>query len=198
MNDCLFVESERLKIKKECSDDNIDFNLQKLMTHPSLQMPVERLLLSFLVSRDWFTHIFSQFPGAMTPQFDPTWVCFPKPFISQFAASHTAFSGYVAYDRGCIPFHPFIWSLCRPNSVWRGVWFGVHIPGSPRAFTFHCEFKLGKDICDYTLHTFSTCLWTLLFFLHIFIHMCLHVLLVLLIYSLSKGLHCVKKKANCS
>ena len=45
-------ESERLKIKMECSDGNIDFNLQKLMTHPSLQMPVERLLLSFLVSRD--------------------------------------------------------------------------------------------------------------------------------------------------
>ena len=43
-----------------------------------------------------------------------------------------------------------------------------HIPGSPRAFTFHCEFKLGKDICDYTLHNFITCLWTLLFFLHIF------------------------------
>ena len=43
-----------------------------------------------------------------------------------------------------------------------------HIPGSPRAFTFHCEFKLGKDICDYTLHTFITCLWTLLFFLLIF------------------------------
>ena len=50
--DCPFVESERFKIKKECSDGNIDFNLQKLMTHPSLQMPVERLLLSFLVSRD--------------------------------------------------------------------------------------------------------------------------------------------------
>ena len=50
--DCPFVESERLKIKKECSDGNIDFNLQKLMTYPSLQMPVERLLLSFLVSRD--------------------------------------------------------------------------------------------------------------------------------------------------
>ena len=43
-----------------------------------------------------------------------------------------------------------------------------HIPGSPRAFTFHCEFKLGKDICDYTLHNFITCLWTLLFFLHMF------------------------------
>ena len=42
-----------------------------------------------------------------------------------------------------------------------------HIPGSPRAFTFHCEFKLGKDICDYTLHTFITCLLTL-FFLRIF------------------------------
>ena len=50
--DCPFVLSERLKIKKECSDGNIEFNLQKLMTHPSLQMPVERLLLSFLVSRD--------------------------------------------------------------------------------------------------------------------------------------------------
>ena len=46
------MESERLKIKKECSDGNIEFNLQKLMTHPSLQIPVERLLLSFLVSRD--------------------------------------------------------------------------------------------------------------------------------------------------
>ena len=50
--DCPVVEPERLKIKKECSDGNIDFNLQKLMTHPSLQMPVERLFLSILVSRD--------------------------------------------------------------------------------------------------------------------------------------------------
>ena len=50
--DCPFVKPERLKIQKECSDGNIEFTLQKLMTHPSLQMPVERLLLSFLVSRD--------------------------------------------------------------------------------------------------------------------------------------------------
>ena len=50
--DCSFVNSERLKIEKLCSDENIEFNLQQLMTHPSLQMKVERLLLSFLVSRD--------------------------------------------------------------------------------------------------------------------------------------------------
>ena len=49
---CPFVDSERLQIKNECSDGNIEFNLQKLMTHPSLQNPVERLFLSFLVSRD--------------------------------------------------------------------------------------------------------------------------------------------------
>ena len=49
---CPFVDTQRLIIKKKCNDENIDFNLQKLMTHPSLQMPVERLLLSFLVSRD--------------------------------------------------------------------------------------------------------------------------------------------------
>ena len=47
----LLLNLERFKIKKECSDGNIDFNLQKLMTQPSLQMPVEHLLLSFLVSR---------------------------------------------------------------------------------------------------------------------------------------------------
>ena len=39
-------------LQKECSDRNIEFTLQKLMTHPSLQMSVERLRLSFLVSRD--------------------------------------------------------------------------------------------------------------------------------------------------
>ena len=43
-----------------------------------------------------------------------------------------------------------------------------HIPGSPRAFTFHCEFKLGKDICDYTLHTFITCLLMLFSFVFFF------------------------------
>ena len=48
----------------------------------------------------------------------------------------------------------------------------VHIHGSPRAFTFHCEFKLGKDICDYSLHTFSTCFghyyFSFVFFIHVF------------------------------
>ena len=36
--DCPFVNSERLKIEKRWSDENIEFNLQQLMTHPSLQM----------------------------------------------------------------------------------------------------------------------------------------------------------------
>ena len=103
------------------------------MTHPSLQMLVERLLLSFLVSRDWYTYIFPSFQEQLSPKFDPSWVLFPKPFFAVFCAPYcqTAIDG----------------------------------PRVPQ--TLHCEFKLGKDICDYTLHTFITCLLTL-FFLRIF------------------------------
>ena len=46
---CPFVDTQRLNIQKKCSDDKIDFNLSNLLTHPSLQTLVERLLLSFLV-----------------------------------------------------------------------------------------------------------------------------------------------------
>ena len=45
---CPFVDTQRLIIQKKCSDEKIDFNLSNLLTHPSLQTLVERLLLSFL------------------------------------------------------------------------------------------------------------------------------------------------------
>ena len=48
--DCHFVNSDRMIIQTLCRNDSIDFNLQNLMTLPCLQMPVERLLLTFLKS----------------------------------------------------------------------------------------------------------------------------------------------------
>ena len=48
--DCHFVNSDRMIIQTICRDDNIGFNLQNLMTLPCLQLPVERLLLTFLKS----------------------------------------------------------------------------------------------------------------------------------------------------
>ena len=67
------------------------------------------------------------------------------------------------------PFHPFIWSLCRPNSVWRGMWFGVHISGGPVPVPLHFIVNLSWEkiyvITPYTL--LSLAYWRY-FFLRIF------------------------------
>ena len=45
---CSETLGSTLSVVKKCSDEKIDFNLSNLLTHPSLQTLVERLLLLFL------------------------------------------------------------------------------------------------------------------------------------------------------
>ena len=47
---CPQINSERCTIQNICSKNDIIFDLKNLMTHQSLQLPVERLLISFLSS----------------------------------------------------------------------------------------------------------------------------------------------------
>ena len=163
--DCPFVDSERLKIKNECSDGNIEFNLQKLMTHSSLQMPVERLLLSFLVSRDWYTHTSSQFPGTMIPTIRSLLGPLPQAFLSQ-------------YLRSILP----PWQ-CH----------GLDGPRAP--LTLHCEFKLGRNICAQLQLTHFYHFINFIFHNYLFFLLALaHTLSVHVIYSLYKGLYWVFKK----
>ena len=47
---CPQIDSERRIVRDICLKNDINFDLKNLLTHSSLQMPVERLLLSFLSS----------------------------------------------------------------------------------------------------------------------------------------------------
>ena len=50
--DCIAVQDERQALKDLCYETKIDFNLINIMTQPSLQFPVERLLLAFFTLSD--------------------------------------------------------------------------------------------------------------------------------------------------
>ena len=167
------------------------------MTHPSLQMPVERLFLSFLVSRDWYTHIFSQFPGSMLPT-----------IRSHLGTLSQAFLFSVCCVPYCLPRICCLWPRVHPlPSIllefvpsklgmkgrvirrWYPWW-----PPCQCLYIFHCEFKLGKDICDYSLHTFTTCLFTL-FFLPIFhTHVFAHVICSIDLFSVQGATLSQKKR----
>ena len=47
---CDFIKAERRALKDLCLNEKIDFNLINIMTQPSLQITVERLLLAFFTS----------------------------------------------------------------------------------------------------------------------------------------------------
>ena len=47
---CNYVNSERRTIKDLCFNQGLSFDTATIMTQPSLQMPVERMLFSFLSS----------------------------------------------------------------------------------------------------------------------------------------------------
>ena len=46
------VQDERQTLKDLCYETKLDFNLINIMTQPSLQFPVERLLLAFFTLSD--------------------------------------------------------------------------------------------------------------------------------------------------
>ena len=49
---CKAIQPERKALKDVCYETKIDFNLINIMTQPSLQFPVERLLLAFFTLPD--------------------------------------------------------------------------------------------------------------------------------------------------
>ena len=77
---CKYINSERQVLKNLCLTENLDFTLINIMTHPSLQISTEQLLLAFFKSSKWlfpypfhcyFVEFIWHYVSSDTPPTDP-------------------------------------------------------------------------------------------------------------------------------